>query len=537
MTTAAPRRRPLSSYVQAPPIREVHPPGWFARLPGWLSIGAILVGLVLIATFLRTRQLTGQLWFNEAIAIGTASHSLGELPGFVRDAGGAPLYYALLHVWIEIFGSGVAATHALSLVITLIAIPVACWLAWGLGGRRAGIFAATLLAFSAYGTRYAQETQPYALLLLLGLLTTAGFVQAYCHRRRRYLWLFALGLAAMLYTQGSAGLYAFGALVAAAVVHRGSEDRRGLARDLAIGFGGAFVLYLPWLPTTIHQIGHATSPWHYAPVLGADVPAGILGGERVDVALLIAAVVGLTPLVAAAARRSPEALTMWALIALPVAALVLARVGSLASPTWVARYFGAMVAPLLLLAALLSARARLVGVVSIALCIAFVANPSSYVPAHKSDMRDVAAELGTRLHPGDLVVSGQPEQTPLAFYYLPGGLRYASTLGAESDPSTMNWSDAQSRLQGAEPAAILQPLVASLRPGQQLLFMRPLDEGARNWKEPWTKLVRRRSAQWGQILTEDVAAGRLDAVAVAPHNYRSACCVADSAVLYRKTSS
>ena len=66
--------------------------------------------------------------------------------------------------------------------------------------------------------------------------------------------------------------------------------------------------------------------------------------------------------------------------------------------------------------------------------------------------------------------------------------------------------------------------------------MRPLTEGVQNWKEPWTKLVRRRSAQWGQILSDDVTNGTLKAIAWAPHNYRGSCCVANSATLYQKAS-
>jgi hypothetical protein len=100
----------------------------------------------------------------------------------------------------------------------------------------------------------------------------------------------------------------------------------------------------------------------------------------------------------------------------------------------------------------------------------------------------------------------------------------------------MNWVDALDRLKKTDPQATLGPLVAGLRPGQQLLFVRPLTEGAQNWQAPWTMLLRRRSAQWGAILQNDVAAGTLKPVAVAPHNYRGACCVADSAVLYQKVS-
>jgi hypothetical protein len=86
------------------------------------------------------------------------------------------------------------------------------------------------------------------------------------------------------------------------------------------------------------------------------------------------------------------------------------------------------------------------------------------------------------------------------------------------------------RLKKSNPQAVIPPLVASLRPGQKILFYRPLTEGAKNWKAGWTALVRRRSAQIAQILFSDP---RLKEIAWAPHSYRTACCVADSAVLFQ----
>jgi len=70
-----------------------------------------------------------------------------------------------------------------------------------------------------------------------------------------------------------------------------------------------------------------------------------------------------------------------------------------------------LVAPLLLLAAFSSARAGIMGVVAIVLTIAFVADPASFSPQYKSDMRDVAGELAPYLRPGDLVVVAEPEQS------------------------------------------------------------------------------------------------------------------------------
>ena len=100
----------------------------------------------------------------------------------------------------------------------------------------------------------------------------------------------------------------------------------------------------------------------------------------------------------------------------------------------------------------------------------------------------------------------------------------------------MYWVHALARLQKATPQTNLAPLIASLKPGQQILYVRPLTEGAHSWEAPWTQLVRRRSAQWGTVLATLAEKGSLKPIWWAPHNYRGACCVGDSAVLYQKVS-
>ena len=232
-------------------------------------------------------------------------------------------------------------------------------------------------------------------------------------------------------------------------------------------------------------------------------------------------------------RRTREATAVWALIALPFAAVLVARLASLIAVTWVTRYFAPLVAPLLLLAAFTSARAGIMGLIALVLSVAFVVNVASFVPKYKSDMRDVAGEIAPYMRPGDVVLTGEPEQTPLAWYYLPAGLRYATLTGPVKDPSYMNWVNAYTNLKDSNPAAMESALVSSLKPGQRLLYSRPLTEGAKVWKQPWSQLVRRRSAQWGALLAADPQL-RPVAGAVAPHSYPGSCCVADSAVVYSR---
>jgi mannosyltransferase len=526
-TVAAPRR--------VLPDVDVRVPERVRRLPTWLSVGVFILVLMAVSAFLRTRFISGQFWMDEAITTGIASHSLSAIPGILRHDGSPPLFYLLLHVWMSIFGSSETATHSLSLTIGLLTIPVALWAGWSLFGLRAGLMAAVLFAFSAFLTQYAQETRMYELMGLFGLLATAAFLHAFVFRRRKYLILFALSLALMLYTHAWGIFFAGGSVIALIPVFLASDDRRGIVRDAVLAFVGAGILYLPWLPNFIYQATHTAAPWDHSPRLGAPVQISrdLLGGDRVTAALGLTSIIGLAELFTRRHRRSREATILWALIALAAGTLFLAWISSQITPAWVSRYFAPVLASFLLLAAWGCSRARIVGIVAIVLSVVFLVHASSYTPQYKSNVRDLSGELTPRLHTGDLVIVSQPEQVPLSWYYLPNGLRYASTIGPVSDPTYMNWVDALKRLRKANPQATLAPLLASLKPGQQVLFVRPLTEGAQNWEASWTQLVRRRSAQWGYLLAADP---RLKFVAAAPKNYRGACCVADSAVLYEKVS-
>jgi hypothetical protein len=496
----------------------------------------VLVASLAISAYLRTRFIGGQFWMDEAITTGISSHSVSAIPGILRHDGNPPLYYVLLHGWISLFGASESATHSLSLLFGLLTVPVGMWAAWTLFGRRAGLIAAVLFAFNAWLTNYAQETRMYELMALLGIVATVSFIKAFVHRRRTYAVAFSVSLALMLYTHTWGLFFVIGSLVALIPAYLVVEDRRLLLRDALLAFVAAGILYLPWLPTFLYQAAHTAAPWSTKPGFGTPILISrqVLGGDRVTVVLLAACVIGLWPLFTRRMRRTTDAAVLWALIILPIVTLAAAWLSSQINPAYVPRYFAPVVASILLIAAFGCARAGAVGLGALALSVVFLLNPGSVASGYKSEMRDVGGEMSPLLHPGDLVISGQPEQTPLAWYYLPDGLRYANTNGPVPNPSYMNWVDADKRLKDANPETTLGPLVASLRPGQQLLYVRPLTEGVKNWQAPWTELVRRRSAQWGAILQADVNGGMLKVVALAPNYYRGAPDIADSAVLYKK---
>lgn len=376
----------------------------------------------------------------------------------------------------------------------------------------------------------------YELMALLGIFLTVAFIKAFVYRKRGYLFLFGACLTLMLYTHSWGVFVVVGSVIALIPSYLIAEDRRGLIRDALVTFVAAGILYLPWLPNLIYQAAHTAAPWSTRPGFGTPIliSRNVFGGDRVTIVLLVGAAIGLGGLFTKRMRRTKEAAVLWTLIAFTVATLLVAWLSSQANPAYVPRYFAPVVASLLLMAAWGCARAGIVGVAAVVLSCIFLLNPASVAPPTKSDMRDISGEMAPLLHPGALVVVGQPEQTSLAWYYLPSNLQFANTIGRVKDPSYMNWVDALSRLKHANPAATLDPLIASLRPGQQLLYVRPLTEGVKNWEAPWTQLIRRRAAQWGAILWADMQKGTLKAVQWAPHSYVTAPDIANSAVLYVK---
>jgi mannosyltransferase len=521
---------------------KVWMPAWLQRWPGWLRVTLFLVLLTALAGFMRTRYLSGEYWMDEAISVGIASHPLTAIPGVLRYDGSPPLFYMLLHIWMSMFGDGESATHAMSALWGVLCVPVSFWgVMTVFKNKRMAYTAAVLFAFNGFLTDYSQETRMYSLMALLGVLALVGFLAGFVQRRRKYVILFAAAQALMLYTHAWGLFYGAGAFLAACFLVRltPEEDRRLLIKDILMAFVGAGILFIPWLPNFIFQTLHTAAPWDSSPRFGAPVQLSknLIGADAATGVLCLVAGVGLSDMFIKSGRNTPMAKLMWMLIAIPVITLLLAWVASQATPAWVPRYFAPIVAPILVLGALGLSRAGVLGAIGLILCCIFLSNYSTAAPQYKSDMQDVAGELQGQLHKGDLVIVGQPEQTPLAYYYLPDGkdsLTFANTMqGIDKQPTYMDWINALNRYRNENPFTVVPKILNAMKPGEQLMFIRPMTEGAANWKAPWTELIRLRAAQWGEIIAADKQLVQ-EPGEWAPHNYFGSCCVADSAVLYRK---
>lgn len=511
--------------AQRPPAPgEIFPPTVEARrrasvrdlaLSRWGVLGALAL-MVLVSLWLRTRGIRFYYWIDEGLSVGIASHPLMHIPSLLGQDGSPPLYYMLLHVWMSAFGSGEVATHLLSLLFALLIIPISYWAGASLFDRRAALICAVLAAGAPYLTTYGQETRMYAQLGLLSLIASAAFVHAFVRRHRRHLGVFALALTAALYTHNWALFLGLTAAVAflVCVACAPPQERRGLWRDGAIGFGIVAILYAPWVPTLLYQAGHTGAPWDTKPVFWSLTQAlySIVAGRGAAVALLLGAGSGLVAIYHLSGRRGlsvlsdrhdPQRLLLAAacLLILGIGTLLLAWVYSKLTPAWALRYLAVIVGPLILVFGLGLARAGRLGLFALLLVVGFwVLTPVRHSLTAKSNVGKVVPALRASLGSDPLVLSTQPEQVPTLDYYLARPARYVTPLGPVRDPRVVNWRNALDRIRRSSAASVLIPAIDSLQPGQRVMLVVPVDLADRPL---WLKLINRLSVQWTRVLRRD----------------------------------
>jgi hypothetical protein len=506
-------------------------PAWDVRTRaltgGRLAVPGAFVSLLLLSLYIRTREIGIGFWIDEGLSVGIANRPLSQIPHALREDGSPPLYYVLLHFWMDVSGQSEAGVRALSLLFALLAVPVAWWAAGkAFRSPKAAWIAAVLAALNPFLSQYAQEARMYSLVGLLIFPATACFVRAYAHdtaspqERRPWIAGFAVCVAAALYTHNWPAFFAVSAAGAWVALYRmaPAERRRELVRDGLLGFGGAIVLYLPWLPTTLYQAAHTGAPWSDRPSAGGlgDVGTQLLGRVP-QIVLLICAGAGLLALLGprgGSQRFTERGRTVLTLIVLGLGTVVLAWLASQVSPAWADRYLAVALAPWLLLAAGGLAFAGRLGLVGCLLVLVMWAQDAA--PSQKSNVRPVMQAIDPGLRPGDLVISTQPETLAVIRYYAVDGLRYATLTGGRADVGVWDWRDGVDRLADTTPAKDLRPLIDAQPAGSRIVLVEPIFWLLKRWQAPWTSLIRIRSQEWAQYLSNDP---RLKIIAIEPQSF------------------
>lgn len=437
--------------------------GWPVELVV-VALGAVLVGVVL-RFVART-----PLWLDEALTVNLSELPLGDLPDALRRDGHPPLFYALLHGWMQVFGQSDVAVRALSGVISLVALP----LAWVAGRRRGGrplaLVTVSVLALAPYALRYATETRMYALvtvLVLAGYLLLDDVV-----RREHDGWLrlggIALVTAALLYTHYW-GLWLVAATGVVLVWRSFRGDDRSLhrraRRALAALVVGA-VLFTPWLPVMLYQSENTGTPWAspqrptsvLAVTLGDFGGGGFRDAELVGTVLALLFVLGLFGRGVARDRIELELRTArqvrYEAVVAGLTMLVGTAAAYAASSAYASRY-AAVVFPLFILVVsagitrFVDRRVRL----GVLVAVLALSSMGAYygATAQRSQARQIGDSVAEHAQPGDLVVYCPDQLGPAGQREMPAGLDQV-VFPTFAAPDRMDWVGYAERHRAADPA-------------------------------------------------------------------------------------
>lgn len=437
---------------------------------GSLAPLAVTATVVATATFAFSLAVSRRtpMWLDEAQTVSIARLPVGPLLHALRTDGSPPLYYLLLHAWTALLGHGDTAARSLSAVFAVAAVPAGTLAAARVGGRRAAVAAAALLASLPFLHRYATEARMYSLVVLLSALGFLAIHEALERPRRGALAGVAAVTAALLLTHYWTMFLLV--VVAAVVLACGRRQPPGdpgrLAARRVVGamaVGG--LAFLPWVPSFLYQLAHTGAPWGI--VAGAwmfESSLHGLVGEQHGLGLLgfaypVLALLGLCALplpggaleIDLAGRPPGRALAAVVAGTLGLALVVSRLTGSAFAP----RYAAVVVVPFVVLAARGLATVEHPQALRIAAAVLVgVGLFRSYheVGAPRSQARQLGRAVAERAQPGDLLVVCPDQVAPALAREVPD-LPATVVYPPGSAPDRVDWVDYTQRVRAGDPSS------------------------------------------------------------------------------------
>lgn len=179
----------------------------------------------------------------------------------------APLYFILLRIWQQIFGSSVIAIRSLSVILSLFCFLLLYLLCIELFKTvEVGKIAIALFAFSPFYVAYAQEARPYSLWMLTLVLSSLTLLKAIRLNHSNAWFAYSFSLILGLYTS----LFAVFTLISSTIYILTLEKLKftKLVQNYILYSSLGFIAFIPWIWIIISNWGQLqdNTTWVKAPM-------------------------------------------------------------------------------------------------------------------------------------------------------------------------------------------------------------------------------------------------------------------------------
>jgi len=449
---------------------------------------AAVVAVVALGVVMRFVTFS-EMWLDEALSVNVARLPLRDIPEWLRHDGAPPLYYFLLHLWTDVFGTSNFAVRSLSAVFSVATLPAIWFAGRRIAGPRGAWIAVLVLASSPFGIGFGSEARMYSLVMLL---VTLGYLAV-----RRLLERPSLGRQAvvalltglLLYTQYWA-LYLV-AVVGALLVWQAWRGRDPSTRHAAlagvVALAAGVITFLPWVPTFLYQSQHTGTPWGDAIFITASFPFALrdfAGGEHSEAYAVLVILITLT-IVAVFGRAIDRYRIELDVRTRPgvrgetfvwVATLLLGGgLAFLTKGTFAGRY-ASVLYPLFVLVVVYGITVfadKRVQAILLAVVVVFgLGSASRSVFDDRTQAAEVADVIRERARPGDVVLYCPDQLGPSVSRLLSGtrGLQQL-TFPRGDRPQLVDWVDYKERRSRVNPNAFARMVADRAGPGQTIWYV------------------------------------------------------------------
>jgi len=166
----------------------------------------IILGLSIYLRLINI--ISEQLWHDEGGTIFYVNSTWENFWKQVTEEVAPPLYYLLLKVWVSLFGTSVFSTRLLSVIFSVLTVPVLFFLGQEIKNEKLGLIIIFLYAISPFSIWYANEVRMYSFLHLLFTIDLYFAIKCikYPTDTKNYIFFAVFGVC-MIYTQYTGMLY------------------------------------------------------------------------------------------------------------------------------------------------------------------------------------------------------------------------------------------------------------------------------------------------------------------------------------------
>ncbi len=215
--------------------------------------------IIVLATFLKVPHLVElSIYGDEAFSVFHSQQTLSELFDRLLKDTNPPLYFAILHYWIALFGIGVVYVKALSVLFSIGTSVMLFVLANKHLNKVSAVFVSIMYLFSDIHFDYSHQVRAFSMVLFLCSVSIYLFLEISTTKKKKLWIILSIVNLALLFTHYLTAFFIVSQAIFSLFLFKNNKKA---CLNILYSYILSFILFLPWVGVVINNLPEAGSFW------------------------------------------------------------------------------------------------------------------------------------------------------------------------------------------------------------------------------------------------------------------------------------